>query len=59
MQNPSHLSSTKSCRELEELDLGEELEQANVQDPSHLSVEITGWELEELDLGEELEQANV
>ena len=26
---------------LEELDLGEELEQANVQDPSHLSIETS------------------
>ena len=44
---------------LEELDMGEELEQTNVQNPSHLSVRTTWRELEELDLGEELEQANV
>ena len=44
---------------LGELDLGEELEQANVQNPSHLSVRTSCRELEELGLGEELEQANV
>ena len=56
---PCTCQSKQAVGELEELDLGEELEQANVQDPSRLSVETSCRELEERDLGEEREQANV